>query len=105
VSHDENFKFLRRADTGSTAVELGETKTELFQLVRTSLLPGVLNTVKSNKAMPLPIRTFELSDVVLKDPKNEVGARNERRLAAIYGAAASAGFEVSAAAHTGSVQC
>lgn len=62
--------------------------------MRTSLLPGVLNTVKSNKAMALPIRTFELSDVVLKDPKTEVGARNERRFAAIYGAAASAGFEV-----------
>lgn len=30
--------------------------------------------------MPLPIRLFEISDVILRDNKNEVGARNERHL-------------------------
>ena len=35
----------------------------------------------------------EVSDVVLLDPKAEVGARNSRRLAALY-AGSAAGFEV-----------
>lgn len=43
--------------------------------------------------MPLPLKLFELSDVVLLDPKNEVGARNERRLCAIN-CNRTAGFEV-----------
>ena len=30
------------------------------------------------------VKLFEVSDVVLKDPKNYVGARNERRLCAVY---------------------
>ena len=34
--------------------------------------------------MPLPIKLFEISDVILKDPKAEVGARNERRLCVVY---------------------
>lgn len=43
--------------------------------------------------MPLPLKLFEISDVVLLDPKSEVGARNERRLAAVN-CNKSAGFEV-----------
>lgn len=43
--------------------------------------------------MPLPLKLFEVSDVVLLDSATEVGARNERRLAAIY-CNKSAGFEV-----------
>ena len=43
--------------------------------------------------MALPLKLFELSDVVLLDTAKDVGARNERRLAAIfYGK--SSGFEV-----------
>lgn len=38
---------------------------------------------------------FEISDVVLLDDQNEVGARNERRLVALHSNLTS-GFEVSA---------
>ena len=34
--------------------------------------------------MALPLKLFELSDVVLMDANRDVGARNERRLAALY---------------------
>lgn len=34
--------------------------------------------------MPLPMKLFEISDVILRDPKAEVGARNERRLCVVY---------------------
>lgn len=63
-------------------------------------MPGILKTVAANKKMPLPIKIFEISDVVYKDPKKgmstflemmllfmtiliETGACNERRLCAI----------------------
>ena len=68
-------------------------------MARTSLLPGILKTISANKRMPLPLKIFEISDVVLKDSNKgllaeliscilcffvDVGARNERRLCAVY---------------------
>ena len=39
----------------------------LPQVARTSLLPGLLKTIAANRKMPLPLKLFEISDVVLKD--------------------------------------
>ncbi|KAK0084147.1 hypothetical protein PV325_007524 [Microctonus aethiopoides] len=75
------------------AVTISNPKTLEFQVVRTSLLPGLLKTLNANKKMPLPLKIFEVSDVVLRDSNTEVGARNERRLAAIY-CNTSSGFEI-----------
>lgn len=36
-------------------------------MARTSLLPGLLKTLAANRKMPLPLKLFEISDVVLKD--------------------------------------
>jgi phenylalanyl-tRNA synthetase beta chain len=53
------------------------------QVCRTTLLPSALKTLAANKGEPLPLRLFELSDVVLLDAGRDVGARNERRLLAV----------------------
>nr|XP_033324245.1 phenylalanine--tRNA ligase beta subunit isoform X1 [Megalopta genalis]XP_033324246.1 phenylalanine--tRNA ligase beta subunit isoform X1 [Megalopta genalis]XP_033324247.1 phenylalanine--tRNA ligase beta subunit isoform X1 [Megalopta genalis]XP_033324248.1 phenylalanine--tRNA ligase beta subunit isoform X1 [Megalopta genalis] len=66
------------------AVHISNPKTLEFQVARTTLLPGLLKTLAANKKMPLPQKLFEISDVVLKDDKAEVGARNNRRLCAVY---------------------
>ncbi len=83
---DEAFKFLRLTDNGDTAVVLSNPKTAEFQICRTSLLPGLLKTLGENKALPLKegLKLFEVSDIVLQDPKNRVGARNQRNAAALY---------------------
>ncbi|KAM0748754.1 phenylalanyl-tRNA synthetase [Meredithblackwellia eburnea MCA 4105] len=93
-SHDENFKFLNRKDPGDIAVVLANPKTIEYQIVRTSLLPGLLKTVRENRKHALPLRIFEVSDVVLKDPKAERQSRNVRRVAGIY-CGRKAGFEIS----------
>jgi phenylalanyl-tRNA synthetase beta chain len=61
--------------------------------VRTSLLPGLLKTVRENRSHPLPIRIFETSDVVFKDATRERQTRNERHAAAVW-CNKTAGFEV-----------
>lgn len=61
--------------------------------MRSSLYPGLLKTLACNRHMALPLRLFEVSDVVLKDDARDVRARNERRLAAMFCGRAS-GFEV-----------
>jgi phenylalanyl-tRNA synthetase beta chain len=93
VSHAENFDMLRRADDGKTAVKIGNPKTLEFQECRTSLLPGLLKTLRENRKARVPLRLFEVGDVVLKDAAAEVRAANRRRMAAVYCATA-AGFEV-----------
>lgn len=65
----------------------------MMQVVRTSLLPGLLKTAASNKNLPLPLKLFEIQEVVMKDLEVETGARNERRFAAINYNQTS-GFEV-----------
>ncbi|KAI5282245.1 phenylalanine--tRNA ligase subunit beta [Ascosphaera acerosa] len=92
-SHDENFAWLNRADDGNTAVKLANPKTIEFQVVRTSLVPGLLKTVRENRKHAVPIKVFEVSDVAFKDTSLERKARNERHFAAAW-YAKSAGFEV-----------
>ncbi|CAI5755988.1 unnamed protein product [Candida verbasci] len=91
-SHDENFKFLRQEDDGTKAVLLENPKTIEYQVVRTTLLPGILKTIKENRKHSLPIKVFECGDIVLKDVKLERGAFNQRNWAAIY-AGKTSGFE------------
>ena len=68
------------------SVRLANPKTIEFEVCRTSLLPGILKTFRENKHVPYAkgVKLFEVSDVVLKDPANYVGARNERRVCAVY---------------------
>lgn len=93
-SHADAFENLRRPDDGSTAVVIGNPKSEEFQLARPSLMGGLLKTLAHARTHELPLRIFEVSDVVLKDPRSDVGASNVRRLGAAFINSTSAGFEI-----------
>ncbi|KAF9495436.1 phenylalanyl-tRNA synthetase [Pleurotus eryngii] len=92
-SLEENFTFLNHQDDGKTAVKIANPKTLEFQVVRTTLIPGLLKTVRENRSHPLPIKIFETSDVVYKDVTRERQARNERHAAAVW-CNKNAGFEI-----------
>jgi phenylalanyl-tRNA synthetase beta chain len=62
-------------------------------VVRTTLIPGLLKTIRENKTHALPIKVFETSDVVFKDTSKERQARNERHAAAVW-CNKTAGFEI-----------
>jgi phenylalanyl-tRNA synthetase beta chain len=59
------------------------------------MLPGLLKSLSSNRASGVRdgLKLFEISDVMLLDASSDVGARNERHLAALY-TGPTAGFEV-----------
>jgi phenylalanyl-tRNA synthetase beta chain len=84
---------MSRKDDGTTAVKLANPKALEYQVVRTSLLPGLLKTIRENRAHALPMRIFETSDVVVKDSTQERQARNIRKLGAVW-CNKTAGFEV-----------
>jgi phenylalanyl-tRNA synthetase beta chain len=94
------FSLCSREDIGDkirrpvvNAVHIANPKTIEFQVARTTLLPGLLKTIKANRRMPLPMNLFEVSDVVLKDITKDVGARNARRMCAVH-YSSSPGFEI-----------
>lgn len=82
-SAKENFVMLNRKDDGS-AVCISNPATQEFEVGRTSLLIGLLKSVSANKNQPLPIKVFEISDVLVRDDTVDVGARNKRNLAAAF---------------------
>jgi len=80
---DVSAKMRHKMDT-IPAVHIANPKTLEFQVARTALLPGLLKTVQANRNLSLPLKLFEISDIVLKDLGTEVGARNERHLGAVF---------------------
>ena len=61
--------------------------------MRTSLVPGLLKTLRENKALALPLRIFEVSDIAVQDAREERMCRNYRHLGAAY-TDKKGGFEV-----------
>ena len=93
-SHDDNFANVNRVDNGvdSAAIVANPSGIDV-QVARSSLLQGVLKAMGANKDAPVPVKLFEVGDVVLIDPDADVGARNARRLLALF-CGKTSGFEV-----------
>jgi len=94
----DNFSALRKKSSG--AVILSNPANIEYEMVRTSLLPGLLKTLQHNKSTSFTsgFRIFEISDIVLLDDEHIVtetiiGAKNIRRLCALY-AGPTSGFEI-----------
>lgn len=92
-SRDDISTKLNRKIEDVPAVHIANPKTVEFQVVRTTLIPGLLKTLAANRKMPLPLKLFEISDVVMADEEYEVGAFNQRRVCAVN-CNKTAGFEV-----------
>ncbi|OMO69889.1 Phenylalanyl-tRNA synthetase, class IIc, beta subunit, archae/euk cytosolic [Corchorus olitorius] len=102
-SKKEIFEMLNRRDDKSSAVIIANPRSSDFEVVRTSLMPGMLKTVGHNKDHPKPIKRNPFIDglpqsnpfcpIVLLDEKKDVGASNRRLLAALY-CGANSGFEL-----------
>uniref|UniRef100_A0A0D3GAP8 phenylalanine--tRNA ligase n=1 Tax=Oryza barthii TaxID=65489 RepID=A0A0D3GAP8_9ORYZ len=83
-SREENFDMLNRTQDVNKAVIIANPRTSEFEVVRTSLMSCLLKTLKHNIDHPRPIKIFEVGDVVTLDESRDVGASNNRRLAALY---------------------
>jgi len=97
--HD-NFTALQCPVRADIAVSLSNPANIEYEVIRTTLLPGLLKTLQHNRSASFTngFKVFEISDVVIAD--NEwvvtdtiVGAKNVRKLAAVY-AGPTSGFEI-----------
>src|SRR5688572_14926177 len=75
---------MNKKNDGTTGVVLSNPKSTDYQMVRTSLLPGLLNSLKNNIKIGIPLKIFEISDIVRLDNKSDVGASNHRFISAMY---------------------
>uniref|UniRef100_A0A7S2S3U2 phenylalanine--tRNA ligase n=1 Tax=Eucampia antarctica TaxID=49252 RepID=A0A7S2S3U2_9STRA len=100
-SRHENFAAVGKTDGGAaSAVSLSNPANVEYEVIRTSLLTGLLKTLQHNKSSSFAngFQIFEVSDVVLPDDKHVscqsiVGAKNLRRVCAVY-AGPTSGFEI-----------
>lgn len=83
LSVKDNYERMRLPVDLDQAVQLSNPKTIEFEIVRTSLLPGLLKCLNQNKKESIPQKVFEVSDCVVLDPSTETGARNTRMLSAM----------------------
>eukprot|EP01080_Neovahlkampfia_damariscottae_P004438 gene4438-7813_t len=85
-SKNDNFKSMRKDEKVElkNAVQLSNPKSSEYQIVRTSLIPGLLKTLANNLKSSLPIKLFEINDICLINSKSDVGASNYRYLSALY---------------------
>lgn len=96
----DNFTALRTPVNLAHAVTLSNPANVEYQVVRTTLLPGLLKTLQHNKGASFTsgLKFFEISDVVVQDSEyvmteTIVGCKNVRRLCATY-AGPTSGFEI-----------
>lgn len=92
-SRDDVARKMRKEIKDIPAVHISNPKALEFQVARTSLLPGLLKTAASNRNMPLPLKLFEIQDIIFKDEGTDTGSKNRRNIAAIY-YNKSPGFEI-----------
>jgi phenylalanyl-tRNA synthetase beta chain len=92
-AREENFTFLTESTTARRPSNSRTPKRSNTKTPRTSLLPGLLKTIRENRKHALPLRIFELSDVAFKDPTAERRACNERRVGAVF-CGCKFGFEI-----------
>lgn len=64
-------------------VELENPISSEYSVLRTWLIPTLMSALSNNKHHPLPLRLFEVGDVVIRDEKFETKSRLEKHLAAV----------------------
>ena len=97
--HD-NYTALQCPVLEGHSVSLSNPANIEYQVIRTTLLPGLLKTLQHNKSASFTngFKLFEISDVVVVDKEHVVtetivGTKNVRKLTAVY-AGPTSGFEI-----------
>jgi len=80
VATEEDHFAKFRLDVPDHYPRVGNPKLKALTVVRTHLMGGVMNALHDNRRRPMPLKLFELDNVVLLDSDHEYGNREERRL-------------------------
>lgn len=85
LSIEEAYDQLKHKPNHDEMVTIANPKTKDFQIIRPSLIPGLLKTLETNQMDGLlPLKIFEISDCSRLDPSTDVGAKNTRHFSCMY---------------------
>lgn len=79
-SPELNFDSMR---SEGEAVTIENPVSEEYSILRTWLLPGLMDVLRENRRHELPQKIFEVDEVVILDEDEETGARNEVRVGGV----------------------
>jgi phenylalanyl-tRNA synthetase beta chain len=80
---NETEHYERMKTTGTPVVKLVNPVSSEYTILRESLLPGLVRTLRTNKHEKLPQRLFEVGDVIREDPGSETGVGQELHCSAV----------------------
>jgi phenylalanyl-tRNA synthetase beta chain len=80
TNETEQYGFMRTK--GVPLVKLLNPVSSEYSILRESLLPPLMSTLKTNKHEKLPQRIFEVGEVIRSDPESETGVTQELHCAA-----------------------
>jgi phenylalanyl-tRNA synthetase beta chain len=75
TNETEHYQHMRT--TGTPLVKLLNPVSSEYTILRESLLPGLVKTLRTNKHEKLPQRIFEVGDVIRSDSRSETGVGQE----------------------------
>ena len=75
-------------------VILENPKSREFQMIRVSLIPGILKSLAANFAQELPLKLFELGNCVTRDSTTSSGSRTRRYCVALVAHHCGSGLEL-----------
>jgi phenylalanyl-tRNA synthetase beta chain len=80
----EEEHFLRfRKEVPEHYARVANPKLVALKVVRSHLMTGLLQALFENRKRPMPLRLFEIDNVVLLEPTAETGVREERRVGVV----------------------
>ena len=62
---------------------IANPKLKAMKVIRSHLMTGLLEALQKNRRHPMPLRMFEVDNIVLLDDQYETGAREERHVALV----------------------
>jgi phenylalanyl-tRNA synthetase beta chain len=75
TSEAEHYQYMRTS--GSPLVKLLNPVSSEYTMLRESLVPGLMRTLRTNKHEKLPQKVFEVGDVIRSDPESETSTGQE----------------------------
>lgn len=79
TTEEEHFRRFRKQVPEHYA-RVANPKLVALKVVRQHLMTGLLQALYENRKRPMPLRLFEIDNVVVLDPSAETGVREERRV-------------------------
>ncbi len=80
---NEDVQYKKMNISNYDPIKLIDAKSSEMNIIRESIIPEMLKLISVNSHLALPIKIFEINDVVIRSRESDTGYKNSKRLAAV----------------------